>query len=72
MGEKNDLLRIHARLLKNVAKNLHHAFCDPARIGMRGQHRKTAHHLVGRVVDEHGLGKGPADIDADAVGAGRQ
>ena len=72
VGEEDDFLGIDAGLLQHVAEDVDHAFRDAARIGMGGQHGEPADHLVGRIVDQDGLGEGAADIDADAIGAGRR
>ena len=72
MGEEDDLLRIDAGAIEHVAEDLDHALGYSARIGVGGQHRITANHLMGRIVDKDSLGEGPADIDTDAIGAGRQ
>ena len=72
MGEKDDFLRLDARLLEHVAEHLHDALGDAARVGMRGQHGKAADHLMARIVDQDGLGEGAADIDTDTIGAGRR
>ncbi len=71
MREKDDFLGVYTGLLEHVAEYFHDALCNPARVGVSGQHGKPADHLMGRVVDKHSLGEGTADIDPDAIGAGR-
>ena len=71
MGEEDDFPGIHARAFEDGAENFHNALCHSARIGMRGQHGEAADHIVGCVVDEDGLGKSAAHVDADAIGAPR-
>ena len=72
MREKDHFLGIDAGLLEDVAEHLDHALGDAARIGVRGQHREPPDHLVGRIVDQDGLGEGAADVDTDAIGAARR
>ena len=55
------------RALEHAAEHLDHALRDAARIGMGRQRRVAADDLVAVVVDQHRLGEGAADVDADPV-----
>ena len=58
-------------VLEHLAEHLDHAAGNAAGMIVRGQHRVPADHLARRVVDQHGLGEGAADVDADAIAARR-
>ena len=69
VGEEHDVLGRDAGLRQHVAEHLDHAGGDAARVIVRGQHRIAADDGMRGIVDQHGLGEGAADIDADAIGA---
>ena len=66
--QEDHMLGIDPGAIEDVAEHLHHALGHAALVGMGGQHRIAADHLVCRIVDQHRLGEGAADVDADAKG----
>ena len=67
MRQEHHVLGRDLGALEHAAEHLDHAGRDAARVGMGGQRRVAADDLVAVVVDQHRLGEGAADVDADAV-----
>ena len=72
MREKDHFPGVDARLREDIAEHLDHALGDATRIGVGGQHGEPSDHLVGRIVDQDGLGEGASDVDTNAIGAARR
>ena len=66
VGQEDHVLGIDAGALEDAAEHLDDALGHAAIVGMGGQHRIPADNLACRIVDQHRLGEGAADVDADA------
>ena len=65
--QEHDIPWLDPRALEHVAEHFDHTARHAACVAVGRQHRVALHHLERRVVDQHRLGEGPADVDADTV-----